>query len=75
MVHPVQALATQTEIMTEGGNACYYRSLSSGQARDCSVTVLESRIGTEDRRKRQAICSWADRAGDIAEAASTVAGQ
>ena len=75
MVHPVQALATQTEIMMKAVTLAITEVLVPGQARDCSVTVLESRIGTEDRRKRQAICSWADRAGDIAEAASTVAGQ
>ena len=36
MVHPVQASATQTEIMTKVGNAWYYRGHSS---RTCLVTV------------------------------------
>ena len=36
MIHPVQASATQTEIMTKGGNACYYRDRSS---RTSLVTV------------------------------------
>ena len=42
---------------------------------DCSVTVLNSRIGTEDRRARQAICSWTYRGGDNEEADSSVAGR
>ena len=36
MIHPVQASATQTEIMTNGSNACYYRDRSS---RTSLVTV------------------------------------
>ena len=66
-VKAVKAVKAATLAITE--------ILVPGQARDCSVTVLESRIGTEDRRKRQAICSWTDRAGENAEVASTVAGQ
>ena len=36
MIHPVQTSETQTEIMTKGGNACYYRDRSS---RTSLVTV------------------------------------
>ena len=72
MIHPVQASATQTEIMTKGGNACYYRDRSSGTSL-VAVTVQKPRIGTDDRE--EAICDVADSAGLERSRAFGVPGQ
>ena len=56
MVHPVQASATQTEIMTKVGNAWYNRGHSS---RTCLVTVAVT--GHELTTERATICGITDK--------------